>query len=69
MASVKLLLFGAENVGKSALLVRLITGRFITEYASDEEITETFILKRNDNHENVKLDITDPTNCVSLIFA
>lgn len=65
MESLKLVLFGTSNVGKSALLVRLVTGRFITEYASEEEITKTYVLPRIDNQENVKLDVTDPTNCVS----
>ena len=65
MESLKLVLFGSNNVGKSALLVRLVTGRFISEYSSEEEITNTYVLPRIDNQEHIKLDLTDPTNCVS----
>ena len=65
MDTFKIVLFGSENVGKSAMLVRLVTGRFISEYSSDEEITNTYVLPRVDNQENIKVDVTDPTDCVS----
>ena len=45
----KIILYGKDDVGKSATLVRLVTGRFISEYSHEQDITKSYVMPRIDN--------------------
>ena len=49
MENLKIILYGKNDVGKSATLVRLVTGRFITEYSHEKDITTSYTIPRIDN--------------------
>ena len=57
--SIKLVLIGDRQVGKSAFMVKLVTNRFITEYCSETDNSATYNMTSDDD-ERVKLHITDP---------
>ncbi|XP_058478555.1 ras-related and estrogen-regulated growth inhibitor [Solea solea] len=57
MVSVKLLILGAQNTGKTALCVRFITRRFIGEYDHKKEVT--YRCTRVVDQEAVDLEILD----------
>jgi len=59
--SLKLVLIGDRQVGKSAFMVKLVTNRFITEYCSESDNSATYNMTSDDD-ERVKLHITDPAN-------
>ena len=54
-SDINVAVLGEEGVGKSALMVRLITNRFITEYASgiDEVFNESYYMEYNEKHYTV----------------
>ncbi|CAG5100430.1 Oidioi.mRNA.OKI2018_I69.XSR.g16994.t1.cds [Oikopleura dioica] len=60
----KIIFWGAEQVGKSALLVRFVTGRYISEYSSLVNYTVTKTISTESNVD-VKLEVTDPTSCAN----
>ena len=64
----KIIFWGAEQVGKSALLVRFVTGRYISEYSSLVNYTVTKTISTESNVD-VKLEVTDPTSCVSTFIS
>ena len=59
--SIKLVLIGDRQVGKSAFMVKLVTNRFITEYCSETDNSATYNMTSDDD-ERVKLHISDPAN-------
>ena len=54
-----------QSVGKSAFLVRLVTGRYLSHYASDSDFTAECDLLSEEN-DKVKLQITDPSTTLSV---
>ena len=52
-------------MGKSAFLVRLVTGRFLSHYASDIDMTAECDLLSDEN-DKVKLHITDPAGSLTV---
>ena len=54
-----------KYVGKSAFLVRLVTGRFLSHYASDIDMTAECDLLSDEN-DKVKLHITDPAGSLTV---
>ena len=57
--NLKLVLVGDRQVGKSAFMVKLVTGRFITEYCSESNNSAVYNMT-SDDEERVKLHISDP---------
>ncbi|XP_053107274.1 ras-related and estrogen-regulated growth inhibitor-like protein [Hemicordylus capensis] len=58
MNAMKLAVLGSEGAGKSAIIVRFLTGRFIGEYASDSECIYTKHVCLDG--KQINLDIYDP---------
>uniref|UniRef100_A0A8C4R835 small monomeric GTPase n=1 Tax=Eptatretus burgeri TaxID=7764 RepID=A0A8C4R835_EPTBU len=58
MSSVKVVVLGSDSVGKSALVVRYLTGRFIGEYASNADLLYKKQIKVDGRHLN--LEVFDP---------
>uniref|UniRef100_A0A4W3J8E3 small monomeric GTPase n=1 Tax=Callorhinchus milii TaxID=7868 RepID=A0A4W3J8E3_CALMI len=63
MDEVKIALFGSEAVGKSALLVRFLTKRFIGEYASNSH--SLYRKRLSIDGRQLNLEIFDPCSRVS----
>ncbi|XP_002130796.2 uncharacterized protein LOC100186782 [Ciona intestinalis] len=61
---IKLVIWGAKGVGKSALIVRFLTRRFIGEYLSGREIT--YQHEVNLSGEWITAEICDALPCTSL---
>ncbi|XP_066916587.1 uncharacterized protein [Clytia hemisphaerica] len=55
----KIHILGSKSVGKTALTVRFLTGRYIHEYKSAAEETYTRVMKYEDEEVNVKILIND----------
>lgn len=65
----KIIFWGADQVGKSALLVRFVTGRYISEYSSLTNYTVTKTITPTESNVDVKLEVTDPVSCVSTLMS
>ena len=65
----KIIFWGADQVGKSALLVRFVTGRYISEYSSLTNYTVTKTITPTESNVDVKLEVTDPVSCVSTFMS
>ncbi|PIO30714.1 Ras-related and estrogen-regulated growth inhibitor-like protein [Aquarana catesbeiana] len=58
MSDIKLIVLGSPGAGKSALIVRFLTGRYISEYASNSECVYT--KQMNVDGRLTGLEIYDP---------
>ena len=65
----KIIFWGADQVGKSALLVRFVTGRYISEYSSLSNLTVEKKITPTESNVDVKLEVTDPVSCVSTFMS
>ncbi|XP_018417897.1 PREDICTED: ras-related and estrogen-regulated growth inhibitor-like protein [Nanorana parkeri] len=63
MCDIKLTVLGSPGAGKSALIVRFLTGRYISEYASDSECVYT--KQMTVDGRMTSLEIHDPCPQVS----
>lgn len=62
---INILVLGKEGVGKTAVVVRFLTGRYLSEYASPEEVTyERNVLV---DEKQVSIKITDVAGKVELL--
>ncbi|KAK3593219.1 hypothetical protein CHS0354_002752 [Potamilus streckersoni] len=57
MTTLRLVVLGAESVGKSAVTVRFLTRRFIGEYNSDKDLLYRSTIKQEDSF--IELEILD----------
>nr|XP_022345429.1 ras-related and estrogen-regulated growth inhibitor-like [Crassostrea virginica]XP_022345436.1 ras-related and estrogen-regulated growth inhibitor-like [Crassostrea virginica] len=52
---INILVLGKEGVGKTAIVVRFLTGRYLSEYASSEEVTYERSVTVDDKQVSIKI--------------
>lgn len=64
-SSLKIVLFGAGSVGKSAVVIRFVQGSFVERY--DPTIEDLYRKIVNVNHQNIMLEIMDTAGTESFL--